>query len=121
MMLTDVGSLLTALCPESEPAPEIAAACRAIDADPLISLSRLADELGLPRGRFAARFQADTGFRPVEYRLLRRADAARTMLRQLSQPLCEVAFAAGFADQSHMTNALRRIFNLTPTRIRRAA
>jgi AraC family transcriptional regulator len=49
----------------------------------------------------------------------RRVEYARTLLTTTSMPASEVAIAAGFAHQSHMTSTMRRILGQTPGSIAR--
>jgi AraC-like DNA-binding protein len=117
----DIGVLLAQLRGVAGPDPAMEEAKRALDANEPISLTRLAANAGLPRGRFAARFRNVTGFQPSEYRLARRAVEARRRLTTTQVPLRDIAADVGFADQSHMTNALRAVFGVTPKRVRTAA
>ncbi|MEO8479062.1 MAG: AraC family transcriptional regulator [Gemmatimonadota bacterium] len=47
-----------------------------------------------------------------------RIQAAMSSLRSSERPLSEVAFVSGFADQSHMTRALRAYTGMTPRMLR---
>jgi AraC family transcriptional regulator len=47
-----------------------------------------------------------------------RIEAAKHLLEQGSLSLGEVAYASGFADQSHLTRVLRQATGLTPARYR---
>ena len=53
-----------------------------------------------------------------EYRRRRRLDYARRKLADPRLSLAEVAIDAGFADQSHLTRAFRRVTGVTPGQYR---
>jgi AraC-like DNA-binding protein len=73
---------------------------------------------GLTRYELARQFHAALGTSPYRYSLLRRLDGARERLRAGEAP-AEVALAAGFADQAHMTRHFKSAFGLSPARYRR--
>ena len=79
----------------------------------------LAGLLGLPSSSFSRAFRTATGLSPYQYILSRRVAHAEALLRGSTLPLVEVADAAGFASQSHMTDVLRTRLGLTPGQIRR--
>lgn len=73
---------------------------------------------GLSRYELARQFRVLFGTSPYRYLLMRRLDLARTLIHR-GRPLAEVAGAAGFADQAHLTRAFGAAFGLTPGRYRR--
>ncbi|MGQ0574674.1 MAG: helix-turn-helix domain-containing protein [Pseudonocardia sp.] len=83
-----------------------------------ICLDDLASTVALSRFHFARRFRESMGVSPHEFVVAQRVARARTMLTRTNTPLPEVAFACGFADQSHMTRVLRRHTGATPGRLR---
>ena len=54
-----------------------------------------------------------------EYLRRLRIDRAAEQLATGSQPLAEIALAAGFADQSHFSNVFRRRVGMSPSAYRR--
>jgi AraC-like DNA-binding protein len=58
-------------------------------------------------------FARDTGLTPHAYIPQRRLALARRLIRQ-GRELAQVAAAAGFADQSHLTRRFVRQFGVTP-------
>ncbi|MFI9815106.1 AraC family transcriptional regulator [Saccharothrix variisporea] len=68
---------------------------------------------GMDRWAVARQFRAAFGTSPTRFRTLRQLDVARRLIRA-GVPLGEVAVAAGFADQSHLTRMFKRAFGLTP-------
>jgi AraC family transcriptional regulator len=82
------------------------------------SLAALAAAAGVHPARLARGFRRVYG-ESVGERLRRlRLEAARAALARSSSDLAEVAYACGFADQSHMTRAFRRAFGVTPGALR---
>lgn len=81
-----------------------------------------------------AELAADAGYHPVyvarafrrhyglglgQYARMVRAEYGRTLLADTEAPLAQVAFRAGYADQSHMTRQIGRVFGATPVQVRR--
>lgn len=85
------------------------------------SVGEVAGELGVHPVHLARRFRAAFGLSPGEYVRRCRLDRARRMLLGSVAPLAEIAAAAGFADQSHFSNAFRKRFGMSPRSYRRAA
>lgn len=84
-----------------------------------IPLARLAQECGLSTGHFSRAFRRSTGVAPHRWLLQRRVEFARDMLRTSGLPLCDVALACGFADQSHFTRVFRDQTGTSPGAWRR--
>lgn len=68
---------------------------------------------GLDRWTLARQFRAAFGTSPSRFRLQRQLDFARNLLKA-GRPSAEVAYEAGFADQSHMSRQFKRAYGLTP-------
>ena len=66
----------------------------------------------------ARAFRRAFGCSPTAYRRRVRVRAATGLLASTALPAVEVAFAAGFADQSHMCRDVRTEFGTTPSRLR---
>ena len=75
--------------------------------------------LGLSREGLIRRFTGETGMTPHAYRLTRRLNRARHLLRQGETPAIAAA-ESGFADQSHLSRRFRAAFGATPGRYRAA-
>ena len=90
-----------------------------LDAD--LSLETLAGLSGVLTHQFVRAFKRKVGEPPHQYVLTRRIDAARELLCTTKHPICDVAYATGFASQSHMTTTFRREIGMTPARLRREA
>lgn len=84
-----------------------------------LSLTRLAEEIGLSTFHFARAFKATFGVTPHLYVQGRRLDAAARALRsEHGRPIADIALACGFSSQSHMTELMRRKMGTTPRGMR---
>ncbi len=82
-----------------------------------VRLDELAALEGVSRFQLLRGFVRAWGITPHAYLLQRRGQLARRLLARGLLP-AEVAAAAGFADQSHLTRVFRRQFGVTPGRYR---
>lgn len=73
----------------------------------------LAAEVGWSRGRLSARFRAELGLAPKTVARLARVEHA-THLLHTGQPLADVAFGAGYADQPHFNREFREFVGCPP-------
>ena len=83
--------------------------------DQELSLSVLAEVVGMSASHLKTLFKRSTGSPVYEYVIQRRVARARTLLLQGELPATQVALEAGFAHQSHMARWMRRILGVTPT------
>jgi AraC-like DNA-binding protein len=90
---------------------------RRIDDDPAapITLADLAEEAGLSRFQLLRGFARELGLTPHAYIVQRRIARARELIRA-GRALADVAIAAGFCDQSHLTRCFVRQYGVTPRR-----
>jgi transcriptional regulator GlxA family with amidase domain len=85
-----------------------------------LSLSALAQGVGLSTWQLSRAFRQHTGLPVHAWRNQIRLSHARTLLRQ-RRPIAEVANALGFADQAHFTRHFKRAFGFTPGHYRALA
>jgi AraC family transcriptional regulator len=85
-----------------------------------LSLRDLADLVQTNVYSFARSFTQSMGLPPHQYILRERIERAKLLLCDPALPLTEVALRSGFADQSHLTNAFRRMTNISPRAYRSA-
>src|SRR5262249_60029181 len=99
------------------------AVCEFIDShlDEKISLDALASLAGLSPYHFARAFQQSMGLPPHRYLLRRRLEHVEKMLHDTQLPLSQIALAAGFSDQSHLSRHFRRLTGMPPSLARAAA
>ena len=83
-----------------------------------IVLKDLTALIGLTQTIFIQRFTASFGMSPHRYVTEARIGRARKLLKNSNLPIVQIATLCGFADQSHLTAAFRRIVGLTPARYR---
>ena len=109
------GGIRTAAGPTASPTRAIRTAKEilAAELDRKISLSAVADAVGLSRYHFLRVFKRETGLPPHLFRTQRRIDMARRLLRRRMPP-AQVALETGFSDQSHFTNKFRQFTGATP-------
>jgi AraC family transcriptional regulator len=84
-------------------------------------LAELAREAGVHRAHLARAFRDHYGLTPGDYVRVARAERARALIVRTRAPLSRVALEVGFADQSHMTRALRRAYGASPGLLRAGA
>ncbi|QZT61126.1 helix-turn-helix domain-containing protein [Mycolicibacterium austroafricanum] len=86
-----------------------------------LCLSSLARVAGLSQYHFARLFKKRFGAPPHTYVQRRRIERARHLVVHSDMPLKEVVGVTGFCDQSHLTRAFRRAFDITPAELRRSS
>lgn len=81
-----------------------------------LSLTQLADEVGLSAHYFARVFKATFGTTPHKFVQRQRLEAAMVALQQQAprQSIADIALCHGFSSQAHMTDLMRRHFGVTP-------
>ena len=79
-----------------------------------VSLSDLANLVGIVPDVLARKMKASIGASPYSYLLERRIRRAEVMLRASNMPIAEIALEVGFSSQSHFTAQFRKHSNLTP-------
>ncbi|HEY3949772.1 helix-turn-helix domain-containing protein [Phenylobacterium sp.] len=94
---------------------------QALNDDPALCLGAWADARGLRLGSVSRGFRQVFGMAPVGYRLVQRTRRAIAAVRATAEPLSFIAQDCGFADQAHMSRAIRRLARTTPAALRKAA
>jgi len=84
-------------------------------------LGTIAERVGVSRYHLARRFRERYGCSVGQYVQRLRVTRARHLLLASDASLSAIAFAAGFADQSHFTRIFGRHVGMSPDRYRRAA
>jgi len=85
-----------------------------------VPLKEVARECGVSVSHFSRAFRRSVGMAPHNWLLMRRVEFAKEKLRDSRMPLSDVAFACGFADQSHLTRVFTRMIGVGPGAWRRA-
>jgi len=86
-----------------------------------LSLAALAQVAHLSASHFKTLFKRSTGFAVHEYVIRRRVERAKQLLTRSELVASQVAASAGFAHQSHMARAMRRVLGVTPSMIARSS
>jgi len=94
---------------------------QALAEDPGLRLGAWALKRGLHLGSVSRGFRQVFGTTPVGYRLVQRTRRAIAQVRGSTEPLSLIAQHCGFADQAHMSRAIRGLARTTPAALRRAA
>lgn len=83
------------------------------------SIAEIATAAKMSREGFIRKFGKNVGITPHAYRVANRVCRARLNLR-LGMTPADASYEAGFADQSHMGRAFRKLYGTTPAVFRRA-
>src|SRR5262249_724403 len=83
-----------------------------------IDLSTLATVAGLSMHHFARQFKQSVGVAPHHYLTQKRLELAQGLLAKTELPLSEIAYTAGFSDQSHLARHFRHALGTTPRAFR---
>jgi AraC-like DNA-binding protein len=114
--------LLAATRPRAEGGadwPDVLA--RGLRDDPALPLTPWARAHGLHPGSISRGFRQVFGVTPAGYRLIQRTRRAINAVRACAEPLSFIAQDCGFADQAHMSRAIRSLACTTPAALRRLA
>jgi AraC-like DNA-binding protein len=84
-----------------------------------LDLTRWAERNNVRPNQLASGFHAVFGITPKRFRAEAKARGALAALAGSIEPLAQVAVDAHFADQAHMSRAIRSLTGLTPREIRR--
>jgi AraC family transcriptional regulator len=90
-----------------------------LNLDQQLHLADLATVAGVSMTRLKTLFRNSMGMPVHQYVIRRRTEYARALIATTTMPASEVALAAGFSHQSHMTSTMRRILGQTPGDIAR--
>jgi AraC family transcriptional regulator len=82
-----------------------------------LTVSGIAQAVGLSPDHFTRLFKKSTGQTPCEYVIEARVRKAKELLTTGKFTISEAAFHVGFADQSHLTRHFKRVFGLPPKRL----
>ena len=83
-----------------------------------ITVSSIAEKIGISREHLTRTFRADTGQSMQEYIQKVRIERAMNMLKYSDLSLAEISDYVGFSTQSEMGRILKRITSLTPRQFR---
>lgn len=84
-----------------------------------ITLDALAEQTSYSSYHFARLFRQATGMSPYQFVLRQRIERAQQLLHDTEDPLLDIAYDCGFANQCHMTRVFRQHVGMTPRAYRR--
>jgi AraC family transcriptional regulator len=90
-----------------------------IDQEQEISLTVVADQVGMSYYHFSRAFKQSMGLSPINYITHQRMERAKRLLAETELSIAEIALRAGFSSQSHFTTSFRRVAGVTPRSFRR--
>lgn len=83
-----------------------------------VTLSEMAQTLGMSPHHFAHVFKRTTGLAPHQYLVARRVARAESLLLETDLPITEIAHRVGYANQSHFSTVFHRAAAMTPRMFR---
>lgn len=99
-----------------DPDPAVLAAVRWLASHPNSRVEQLSQQAGISYRQLRRRFSAAIGYPPKMFQSVLRFQRFLNFVgNSPKQPLADIAAAAGYADQAHMTREVRRFANCTPT------
>jgi transcriptional regulator GlxA family with amidase domain len=87
--------------------------------DKPVTAKQLSAVVRLGPRHFQRAFKKCFGVGPHTFVLERRVQRAQELMLATDEPLCQIALAAGFADQSHLTKRFQYAVGITPSVWRR--
>ncbi|HEX8805476.1 MAG TPA: AraC family transcriptional regulator [Candidatus Aquilonibacter sp.] len=83
-----------------------------------LNLSSIAEIAGMSSSHFGTLFRNSLGMPVHRYIIRRRVERAVDLITRTHLPLSDIALQVGFANQSHMAMAVRRLTGVTPKYLR---
>ena len=79
-----------------------------------ISLTEIADFVGISRYHFSRLFKKATGYSPYQYTIKCRVERSKELLRRKNLNITDVALEVGFSSPSHFTQSFKKLMGITP-------
>ncbi len=88
--------------------------------DENLSLSEIANELGMSQYYFCHLFKRSTGLSPHQFLIHQRVEQAKRLLKHPERSITSVAMECGFANQSHFARCFRQCTGMNPNQFRKS-
>ncbi|KAM3108836.1 helix-turn-helix domain-containing protein [Phormidesmis sp. 146-33] len=85
-----------------------------------ISLTDIANELGMSQYYFCHLFKRSTGISPHQFLIHQRVERAKHLLKHSERTVTSVAIECGFANQSHFAKCFRQCTGMNPNQFRKS-
>lgn len=86
--------------------------------DQNLSLSEIAETVGMSSYYFSRALKKSTGFAPHAYVVHQRIERAKQLLVETKLPVIDIALAVGYANHSHFSTQFRKVVGISPTAYR---
>ncbi|WAL58299.1 helix-turn-helix transcriptional regulator [Thermocoleostomius sinensis] len=84
-----------------------------------LSLTDIANQLGMSQYYFCHLFKRSTGVSPHQYLIHQRVEQAKRLLKQTERTVTAIALDCGFANQSHFAKYFRQYTGMNPNQFRK--
>lgn len=84
-----------------------------------LSLSAIANELGMSQYYFCHLFKRSTGISPHQFLIQQRIERAKYLLKHSERTITAIALDCGFANQSHFARCFRQSTRMSPNQFRK--
>lgn len=88
--------------------------------DARLRIADMAALANLSSFHFSRAFKQSFGMPPHRYHMMRRVEAAKTLLSETATPMTEIALRLGFSEASSLSAGFRRMTGVSPSAYRRA-
>jgi AraC family transcriptional regulator len=87
--------------------------------DSQLTIADMAGLVHLSPFHFSRAFKQSFGMPPHRYHMMRRVEAAKTLLNETTTPMTEIALRLGFSEASSLSAGFRRMTGVSPSAYRR--
>jgi AraC-like DNA-binding protein len=105
-----------AATPDADDLPDLLAA--ALRSEPHVRLDAWASAHGVAERTLRRQFALAYGMSAAAYRARARARRAWGIIARSDQPLADISYSLGFADQAHLSRAIRQLSAMSPSVVR---
>ncbi len=109
--------LLSRLAGYGNRTERLGAAIKAILTNPSVPVSYLSSISCIGKKQFERIFRANIGMNPKEYAVIARFQKSLWLMQQGKRNFADIAYIAGYSDQSHFNRDFRKYSGMTPSRL----